>query len=42
MTDFLNKQTNELQEYDDQLVRLIEKVKVFDDKLIKSDVEIDL
>jgi hypothetical protein len=42
MTDFLNKQTNELQEYDDQLVRLIEKAKVFDDKLIKSDVEIDL
>ena len=45
MTEFLNVQSYELEEYDDQLVRkLIEKVTVFDDKVIvefKSGVEID-
>lgn len=34
MTDFLNEQFCELEEYDKQLVRwLIKKVTVFDDKL---------
>ena len=46
MTEFLNEQFYELEEYDEQLVRwLIEKVTVFDDKLtveFKSDVEIDI
>ncbi|WP_027622106.1 hypothetical protein [Acetivibrio clariflavus] len=46
MTDFLNEQSYELEEYDEQLVRrLIEKVTVFDDKLtveFKSGVEIDI
>ena len=46
MTDFLNEQSCELQEYDEQLVRrLIEKVTVFDEKLtvgFKSGVEIDI
>ncbi len=46
MTDFLNAQSYELEEYDEQLVRrLIEKVTVFDDKLtveFKSGVEIDV
>lgn len=46
MTEFLNEQTGELREYDHQLVRrLIEKITVFDDKLIvefKSCVEIDV
>ncbi|WP_041715263.1 hypothetical protein [Acetivibrio clariflavus] len=43
MTDFLNEQSYELEEYDEQIVRrLIEKVTVFDDKLtveFKSGVE---
>lgn len=43
---FLNEQSCELEEYDEQLVRrLIEKVTVFDDKLtveFKSGVEIDI
>jgi len=46
MTDFLNEQPCELEEYDEQLVRrLIEKVTVYDDKLIvefKSGIEIDI
>ncbi|MBW8349361.1 DNA recombinase [Bacillus sp. IITD106] len=46
MTDFLNEQPCELEEYDEQLVRrLIEKVTVFNDKLIvefKSGIEIDV
>ena len=46
MTDFLNEQSCELEEYDEQLVRrLIEKVTVFDDKFaveFKSGVEIDV
>ncbi|MDH6603003.1 hypothetical protein OKW23_000123 [Bacilli bacterium PM5-9] len=46
MADFLNAQSYELEEYDEQLVRrLIEKVTVFDDKLtieFKSGVEIDI
>jgi hypothetical protein len=46
MTDFLNEQSYELEEYDEQLVRrLIEKVTVFDNKLtveFKSGVEIDI
>lgn len=46
MTTFLNEQSYELTEYDEQLVRrLIEKVTVFDDKLtveFKSGVEIDI
>ncbi len=34
MTDFLNEQSCELEEYDEQLVRrLIEKVTIFDEKL---------
>ena len=45
MTDFLNKQTAELEEYDEQLVRrLIEKVTIYEDKLtveFKSGIEID-
>ncbi|MBM7854004.1 putative coiled-coil protein SlyX [Desulfohalotomaculum tongense] len=46
MTAFLNEQSYEMEEYDEQLVRrLIEKVMVFDDKLIigfKSGVVIDI
>ena len=46
MTDFLNEQSYELEEYDEQLVRrLIEKVTVIDNKLtveFKSGVEIDV
>ncbi|GAQ24287.1 integrase [Thermoanaerobacterium saccharolyticum] len=46
MTDFLNEQSYELEEYDEQLVRrLIEKVTVFDNKLtveFKFGVEIDV
>jgi hypothetical protein len=46
MTDFLNEQSYDLEEYDEQLVRrLIEKVTVFDNKLtveFKSGVEIDV
>jgi site-specific DNA recombinase len=46
MTDFLNEQSCELQEYDEQLVRrLIEKITIFDDKVtveFKSSVEIDI
>ena len=46
MTSFLNEQSCELAEYDEQLVRrLIEKVTVYDDKLtieFKSGVEIDV
>lgn len=46
MTDFLNKQSRELEEYDEQLVRrLIEKVTIYEDKLtveFKSGVEIDV
>ena len=46
MTDFLNEQSCELEEYDEQLVRrLIEKVTVFHDKFaveFKSGVEIDV
>jgi len=46
MTTFLNEQSCELAEYDEQLVRrLIEKVTIFDDKLtveFKSWVEIDV
>ncbi len=45
MTDFLNEQSCELEEGDDQLVRrLIEKVTVFDEKLtieFKSGIEVD-
>ena len=46
MSDFLNEQSCELEEYDEQLVRrLIEKVTVFHDKFaveFKSGVEIDV
>ncbi|XJZ27715.1 recombinase family protein [Bacillota bacterium Lsc_1132] len=46
MTEFLNEQSNELEEYDEQLVRrLIEKITVFDEKLaveFKSGVELDI
>lgn len=46
MAEFLNEQSGELQEYEEQLVRkLIEKITVFDDKLtieLKSGVEIDI
>ncbi|WML28683.1 DNA recombinase [Neobacillus sp. OS1-32] len=46
MTDFLNEQSYEMEEYDEQIVRrLIEKVTVYDDKLtveFKSGVEIDI
>lgn len=46
MTEFLNEQSYELEEYDEQLVRqLIEKVTVFDDKVnieFKSGVEIEI
>lgn len=46
MTEFLNEQSVEVQEYDEQLVRrLIEKVTVYDNKLtieFKSSVEIDI
>lgn len=45
MTDFLNEQSCELEEYDEQLVRrLIEKVAVLEDKLViefKSGIEIE-
>ena len=45
MTDFLNEQSCELEEYDEQLVRrLIEKVPIYEDKLtveFKSGIEID-
>ncbi|NMA32108.1 MAG: integrase [Candidatus Methanofastidiosa archaeon] len=45
MSDFLNEQSCELEEYDEQLVRrLIEKVTVFDEKLtieFKSGVTIE-
>ncbi len=46
MTDFLNDQSCEVEEYDEQLVRrLIEKVTIFDDKVtveFKSKVEFDV
>ena len=46
MTEFLNAQSYELEEYDEQLVRrLIEKITVFDEKLtveFKSGVELDI
>jgi multidrug resistance efflux pump len=46
MTAFLNEQSCELKEYDEQLVRrLIEKITVFDNKLtaeFKSGVELDV
>lgn len=46
MTDFLNEQSCELEEYDEQLVRrLIEKVTVHDDKLtveLKSGIQIEM
>ena len=46
MTDFLNEQSCELEEYDEQLVRwLIERVTVHDDRIeveFKSGVEIDI
>lgn len=46
MTEFLNEQSYELEEYDEPLVRqLIEKVTVFDDKVnieFKSGVEIEI
>jgi len=46
MTDFLNEQSCQLEEYDEQLVRrLIEKVTVHDDRIeveFKSGVEIDI
>ena len=46
MTDFLNKQSAELEEYDEQLVRrLIEKVTIYEDKLtveFKSGIEIGI
>jgi hypothetical protein len=46
MSGFLNEQSYELEEYDEQLVRrLIEKITVFDDKLtieFKSSFEIDI
>jgi len=46
MTAFLNEQSCEITEYDEQLVRrLIEKITVFDDKLtieFKSCVDIDI
>ena len=45
MTDFLNKQSRELEEYDEQLVRrLIEKVTIYEAKLtveFQSGIEID-
>ena len=46
MTDFLNEQSCELEEYDEQLVRrLIERVTVHDDRIeveFKSSIEIDI
>ena len=46
MTEFLNEQSYELEEYDEQLVRrLIEKVTVFEEKVnieFKSGVEVDV
>lgn len=46
MTDFLNEQSCELEEYDEQLVRrLIEKVTIYEDKLtveFKSGIEIGI
>ena len=45
ITDFLNEQSYELEEYNEQLVRrLIEKVTIYEDKLtveFKSGIEID-
>ena len=45
MTDLLNEQSAELEEYDEQFVRrLIEKVTIYEDKLtveFKSGIEID-
>jgi hypothetical protein len=46
VTEFLNEQSGELQEYEEQLVRkLIEKITVFNDKLtieLKSGIEINI
>ena len=46
MTECLNNQSGELQEYDEQLVRrLVEKITVFGDRLtveLKPGVEIDI
>ncbi len=46
MKAFLNSQTTEIEDYDEQMVRrLIEKITVYDDKLIfefKSGMNIDL
>jgi len=46
MTEFLNEQSYELEEYDEQLVRrLIEKITVFEEKLtveFKSGIELDI
>ncbi len=46
MTEFLDEQPSELEEYDEQLVRrLIEKVTVFEEKLMvefKSSEEIEI
>ena len=46
MKEFLNEQSCELEEYDEQLVRrLIEKVTVFEEKVnieFKSGVEVDV
>lgn len=46
MTEFLNEQSYELEEYDEQLVRrLIEKIRVFNKKLtveFRSGVEPDV
>jgi len=46
MAEFLNEQSYELEEYDEQLVRrLIEKITIYDEKLtieFKSSVEIDV
>lgn len=46
ITDFLNEQSYELEEYNEQLVRrLIEKVTIYEDKLtveFKSGIEIDI
>jgi len=46
MTEFLNEQSYELEEYDEQLVRkLIERITIHDAKItieFKSNVEIDI
>lgn len=46
MTEFLNEQSHELEEYDEQLVRrLVERITIYDEKLtieFKSSVEIDV